>query len=77
MKSFLERIRTETWAKHARVEKQPDRILGRKIVPGLYFVKDSITILGTGTTADIACRDAWNGLQGPQYKSQDSTGASL
>lgn len=76
--SLLEKIRSETWAKNARVQKQPPFKFSNGIVEdGLYFVKESVTILGTGKTEERALADAWKGLQGQQYKLQDSTGASL
>jgi hypothetical protein len=59
---FFNEIKTKSWAKNARVEKQPNKIVGRTVEHGLYFVKDSVTILGTGRTIDIAIRDAYNGL---------------
>lgn len=78
MSDLLERIRSETWAKYARVEKQPPFMFSNGVVEdGLYFIKDSITILGTGETEERALADAWKGLQGQQYKLQNSKGASV
>ena len=59
---YMKRIREESWAKNARLIKEPNQIQGRKVVRGLYFVKDSVTILGSGETPDNAIKDAYNGL---------------
>lgn len=59
---YMKKIREESWAKNARLIKEPDQVIGRKIEKGLYFVKDSVTILGTGVTADKAIQDAYNGI---------------
>lgn len=76
--SLLEKIRSETWAKNARVEKQPPFKFSNGIVEdGLYFVKESVTILGTGETEERALADAWEGLHESRYKLLNSTGASL